>query len=130
MEIQEGYEVASQHAIGFKVVREMGDGLGYRSATIDDVGSGMVEYGTDFWTKPMDNYGPLCVFDTLFNARKFRRECGGDPSLSIYRCRYIKPRTKLGFTGVWARTFGFRPLRTLPVGTRLAGEVQLIERMV
>lgn len=106
---------------GFKVVHKSRGKL--ESAV---VGSGWsaaaVQYFVGRWVKPKDGCGPLCVFDSFYYATDFANSMINAGTLFVYRCRYGLSHEK------HAHTNGI-PATGLPVDTKLASKVYLIDRV-
>jgi hypothetical protein len=79
-----------------------------------------VEYKLYQAVEPKRGYGPLCVFRTRRQARRFKKETHED-FVRIYRCVYW-PSSK---NQVWNQ-YGYRPIGDLPNGTVLADRVKLL----
>ena len=72
---------------------------------------------------PKKGCGPLCVFDTLENAKKSYLPffCG----FKVFKCNYKESKKKK----IWNNRYK-SSLKDLPSGTRLANWVELIEEVV
>ena len=85
--------------------------------------SGEVLYRKGEWTLPLNGFGPLCVFD--FNAKGEAFDfppARSDYSL-VFLCEYEPSSEK----AVWTLYYR-QALMSLPVGTRLATRVRLLEK--
>ena len=84
-------------------------------------------YGFNITTRPNWRDGPLTVFNTLEDAKRFRRDYVQN-TCPIYRCRYIASKKKHDTYKIWTDTrngaYGLTRSK-LPKGTRLADEVTL-----
>ena len=84
--------------------------------------TGRIRYKANVYVEPQEGFGPLAVFDTIFNATEFRDCCRG--GRVIRKCRYVPSRAR----SLWQKG-GWR-LMALPPGTRLAQKVKLLRGKV
>lgn len=123
--------------IGYKVIRtkEHYDRTYLFSAIV--MGRGSVQYKMDVFTHPMEGFGPLAVFDTLFNAEYFvktrhpisRYLCNSD-RLIIYRCEFIRSEETTQWRKVPIMGDDYKEVTSeFPEGTILASSVKLLKIM-
>ncbi len=110
--------------IGYKVFYEQ-EGkllpLSYRS-----LGGKLFHYSLTKKNKPRRGWGPFCVFSILEAAQSFRMK-----GQSIYKVSYTpSPLTYIRGWNIYSRDWVQWPLNTCPVYTRLAKEVELLEKIV
>lgn len=110
--------------------------IGWKCVSVNSVGtlrsavswreSGVVDYAEKKWTTPIKGDGPLTVFMTRAEAMTCASVNGW--TAETYRCKYIssKRKTVWSYAGRFRNTFdsGGR----LPMGTRLASKVMLLNR--
>jgi hypothetical protein len=114
---------------GYKVVQYTDQGL--YSCIVD--GRYRVKYGIGLSSKPFEGCGPLCVFDTLADARCYvdtyfdgEIDIGNE---AIYKCEYV-PAVDVAMGVYLASAVCDRvPEAALPQGTMLADSVMLTEEV-
>ena len=77
------------------------------------------QYKVNKWVKPVKGNGPLCVFNTIENARNFKWDLH-----TIYECLYEKSPEHRVYCSVEKRN-----IFDLPQGTVLATKVKLLRRV-
>jgi hypothetical protein len=113
-------------AIGYKVVWTNDIQPGGWSVSNISSGVGDVYYKIGETTGPKKGFGPLCVFETLKDAKKFYKSVGR-VSHTLYECEYKPSRCKT----VWYVYYGKRVHNQglLYKGTKLAKSVKLIRKV-
>jgi hypothetical protein len=115
------------------VKKEVLMAIGYKVVFVDKRGrlvscsflNNAVVYKIGKTTKPSKGGGPLCVFETLEQARRFKYI--DNPTWRIYACEYEPSEEKK----IWLSDgYTTNYLDALPEGTKLASSVKLTERMV
>ena len=87
-----------------------------------------VKYRFNEWVEPSKNCGPLCVFNTLEEARKFSKSIISE--YYIYECLYYPSNEWVVYYPSNDHIYGFckTSLFQLPKGTVLANRVKLIKK--
>jgi len=107
-----------KYETGYKVVRKRS----LVSAVIEGRDKSL-QYKINEWTKPVKGFGPLCVFDTIEDAKDFKWD-----NDTIYECLYEKSSEhKVYFHSGQRREE--RNIFYLPKGTILATKVKLLRRI-
>ena len=78
------------------------------------------QYKVNKWVKPVKGNGPLCVFNTIENARNFKWDLH-----TIYECLYERSLER----NAYIKNVERKHLLSLPQGTVLANKVKLIRRI-
>ena len=79
------------------------------------------QYKINKWVKPTKGNGPLCVFNTIEDARNFAWDFH-----TIYECLYERSKERTVYV---SNSSEGRSLFLLPTGTILATKVKLIRRI-
>ena len=99
---------------GYKVVRKR-TLLSYIINGIGDV----LRYKVNKWIKPRKGCGPICIFNTIEDAKKFKRD-----NHTIYECLYERSPEHRVYNGNEGES-----IFHLPRGTILATKVKLLRRI-
>lgn len=117
---------------GWKVVKRVKSANGRwksESLTRDPCSPGYVIYPNRKWAYPRIGCGPLCVFQSHFEAKIFADRMRGLPltdkkvSIVIFICRY-KPSAAFS---IWVKGCERRAKETTPRGTVLADAVMIMQ---
>ena len=106
--------VMKKYETGYKVVKKQS----LVSAIIQGKDCAL-QYKVNKWIKSRKGCGPLCVFNTIENAKDFKWD-----NQTIYECLYEKSNEHKVYCGN-----GERSIFSLPQGTILATKVELIRRI-
>jgi len=112
--VEKGEYVMGTYETGFKVVKKQS----LVSAIIQGKDC-TLQYKVNKWIKSRKGCGPLCVFNTIENAKDFKWD-----NHTIYECLYEKSNEHKVYCGNEERS-----IFSLPQGTVLATKVKLIRRI-
>ena len=79
-----------------------------------------LQYKVDKWVKPLKDNGPLCIFNTIEDAKNFKWD-----THTIYECLYERSLER----NVYIKNIERKHLLSLPEGTVLATKVKLMRRI-